>query len=170
MNKYKQEDEHVLVQYIGKRDVWVDRKYTGGLTFTKWQKRSIPAVMAGKMLRHTDLFAEFIPKEPVLAEDQDEADQGQPEQDDSAQDQEQEQEHPEVDDTEQLLKESQELKDDEDEIEQELQSIRDEIYNMDKEALEHFAFTRYEQKINKRRSVENLRQEVIGLVDQYGAV
>lgn len=160
MNKYKQEDEHVLVQYIGKRDVWVDRKYTGGLTFTKGQKRSIPAVMAGKMLRHTDLFAEFIPEEPLLAEDQD----------DDTQEQEQEQELHEVDDTEQLLKESQELKDDEDETEQELQSIRDEIYNMDKEALEHFAFTRYEQKINKRRSVENLRQEVIGLVDQYGAV
>ena len=40
---------------------------------------------------------------------------------------------------------------------------------MDKTALESFVKTTYRMDIDKRKSVESLRQQAIGLVDQYGA-
>jgi hypothetical protein len=52
--------------------------------------------------------------------------------------------------------------------EDELQSARDMIANMEKDSLVEFAMTNYRQHIDKRKSTENLRIEVTTLVDQYG--
>ena len=49
------------------------------------------------------------------------------------------------------------------------QDMRDAIANMDKSALESYAKTHYRIDIDKRRSVDALRTQVTGLVDQYGA-
>lgn len=43
------------------------------------------------------------------------------------------------------------------------------IQTMDKDALEGYAKTNFGQNLDKRRSVEALRQEVTRLVDQFGA-
>lgn len=43
------------------------------------------------------------------------------------------------------------------------------VQTMGKEALETYASTHYGQSLDKRRSVETMRQEVIRLIDQYGA-
>lgn len=43
------------------------------------------------------------------------------------------------------------------------------IQTMDKDALESYAHTHFGQELDKRRSVENLRQEVGRMLDQFGA-
>ncbi len=51
----------------------------------------------------------------------------------------------------------------------ETQDIRDRIAVMDKTALESFVKTTFRIDIDKRKGLESLRQQAIGLVDQYGA-
>ncbi len=53
---------------------------------------------------------------------------------------------------------------------EESQDMRDAIAIMDKAALEVYAKTTFRIEIDKRRSVETLRSQVTGLVDQYGAI
>lgn len=49
------------------------------------------------------------------------------------------------------------------------QDLRDTIAFMDKDALETFAKTNFKIDLDKRKSVNALRQHVTQLVDQYGA-
>jgi hypothetical protein len=60
------------------------------------------------------------------------------------------------------IKES--LSEDEDEI----QNLRDSISTMNKDSLKEFAQTHYSVKLNGQKGEATLRQEVIGLVDQFG--
>lgn len=59
-------------------------------------------------------------------------------------------------------------KKDGDEQEQKTQDQRDVIAAMDKDALDTFAKTHFQVNVDRRKSVESLRAQVIGLVDQYG--
>lgn len=53
----------------------------------------------------------------------------------------------------------------------ELQGLRDSIQAMaDKDAIASFIKQKYGIELEKRRSIERLRLDAIGLVDQYGAV
>ncbi len=49
-----------------------------------------------------------------------------------------------------------------------LQEMRDAISIMEKDALREFAKTRYSIELKGNKKVETFRQEVLGLVDQYG--
>lgn len=51
-----------------------------------------------------------------------------------------------------------------------VQDMRDAIAIMDKGSLEQYAKTHFMVDLDKRRSVENLRTEVTGLVDRFGAL
>lgn len=48
--------------------------------------------------------------------------------------------------------------------------MHDQIQQMDKNALENFAKVKYGQDIDKRKSLEALRQEVGLMIDQFGVV
>jgi hypothetical protein len=48
----------VCVTYIGRRQLFVDHLYGSSLTFTAGQARSLPPVLAAKLLRHQDMFKE----------------------------------------------------------------------------------------------------------------
>lgn len=52
--------------------------------------------------------------------------------------------------------------------EETLQDARDAIAAMNKDALEMYAKTHFQQDLDKRQSVEKLRARVVGLIDQYG--
>lgn len=52
--------------------------------------------------------------------------------------------------------------------EETLQDARDAIAAMNKDALEMYAKTHFQQDLDKRQSVERLRARVVGLIDQYG--
>jgi hypothetical protein len=63
----------ITVQYIGKREIYVDKLYRSGLTFVPEQTRHVSGELARKLLRHIDLFratdVEDTPLEPAFEED-----------------------------------------------------------------------------------------------------
>lgn len=51
-----------------------------------------------------------------------------------------------------------------------VQDMRDAIASMDKAALESYTKTHFRIDLDKRKSVESLRHQVTGLVDQFGVL
>lgn len=143
--------DEVSIKYIGKREPWSDRLYRTGLVFDCDQVRTIPWDMARKFLRHEDLF------EKVDVDAKDKGKASQPSKADTA------------NDTQALLDEQEAKNKDKDDEQSELQALYDQVNVMDKDALKDFAFTHYQQKLNKSKSEENLRIEVNGMIDQFGA-
>lgn len=151
--------DEVSIKYIGKREPWSDRLYRTGLVFDCDQVRTIPWDMARKFLRHEDLFE----KVDVDAKDEDSQTDTPPE-DDTSNDSDKA-----TDDTQELLDEQEAKNKDKDDEQTELQALYDQVNVMDKDALKDFAFNHYQQKLNKSKSEENLRIEVNGMIDQFGA-
>lgn len=139
----------VKVTYIGKREPWFDRLYDTGLSFVCGQSRVLPWDMAPKFLRHADLFEEY---------------QDKPKDDETPAD-----EAP-ADDTKKLLDEQAGKDKAKNDKQVELQALYDQVASMDKDGLKNFAEANYQQKINKSKSLDNLRAEVTGMIDQFGAV
>ena len=137
----------VAVQYIGRRETFTDHLYGTGLVFAKEQVRNLPGELARKFLRHADQFKEG---QVVATVEQSSAEPD--------------------DDTASTLAKAQQNKDEEQKQQDQLNDLKQQIGVMSKDTLFDYAFTRYQQKLDKRSSVDSLRQQVIGLVDQYGAV
>ena len=151
--------DEVSIKYIGKREPWHDRLYRTGLVFDCNQVRSIPWDMARKFLQHEDLFEKVAADEKV---DGDKANQ-------KSNDDTQNDSNQAPDDTQALLDEQTAKNKDKDDEQSQLQALYDQVNVMDKDALKDFAFTHYQQKLNKSKSEENLRIEVNGMIDQFGA-
>ncbi len=132
----------VAVKYIGRRPTFEDRVYGTGLTFSQGQTRALPAIIASRFLRHPDVFAEGSGEEQAEQAD-----------DTAAQlarlDQEQGKQHKELN---------------------ELQDLRDSVQQMTKAGLEDFARTKYRQELDKRKNLSELRAQVLGFIDRFGAV
>ena len=133
----------VPVKYVGRRPEFFDRIYGSGLFFDQGQTRLLPAELARKLLRHADLFerAESDPADPQ-----------------------------QEDDTAEILEEATRKQSDLKVEQSVIQDLRDSVQSMDKDALSLFASTNYRQIIDRRRSVETLREEVLGFIDRFGAV
>ena len=142
---------NVAVQYIGRREEYIDRLYGTGLSFAQGQVREVPEQVSRKFLRHADLFerAEAVPA---------------PKQDKPGK------EDLPIDDTAAKLQKAEQQKLAEQEAANRLQDLHDQVNLMEKDALQEFALTKYQQKVPKNLSVNNMRSRVIGLIDQYGAV
>lgn len=149
--------EQTTIQYIGRREFWSDRLYGTGLVFKAKQKRALPAPIARKLLRHVDLFNEV------------ESDAGK-EADKAPKDDAPKNKQASVDDTQQLLDEQAAKNKDKEAEQNELTALYDTVNTMDKDQLKEFAQTHYQQKINRSKSVENLRIEVNGMIDRFGVV
>lgn len=139
---------HIHVQYIGRKEAYTDHLYGTGLSFEKDQVRGLPTEVARKFLRHADMFKEAgegaVVTEPVKPLDQD--------------------------DTAKTLDEAaKRLKEDQDK-ENALIDLKQHVSNMTKNALCEYAMTNYRQKLDSRASVADLRQQVTGMIDQFGAV
>lgn len=141
-----QTESTVGVRYIGRRDPFVDRLYKSGLSFVPGQARFVPPILAKKLLRHSDVFERL---EDVAAPQPSE---------------------PSADDTEALLAVAAQAQAEQRDEQSKLQDVRDQINQMDKDALVTFAQAQYRQEPSKRLSVEKIRGQVLGWVDQYGAV
>lgn len=131
------------ISYIGKKP-FSDRLYNTGLTFDVGQVREVPDEMARLFLRHQDLF--------VLSDKPAKKDK------------------PKSDDTQELIDEHAKVTAQKTKDENDLQDLYVQVHNMDKDALEQFAKDHYQIDLNKRKSLENLREEVVGLIDQFGVV
>ena len=74
--------QDVAVTYTGTDDPFKDRIYRSGLTFAPGQTRLVPATLAQRFLRHSDVFKEGAAGEAKAAK---KAEQAQAEQDDTKQ-------------------------------------------------------------------------------------
>jgi hypothetical protein len=134
---------YVGVEYIGRRELWVDTIYSSGLNFTSAQRRSIPLEIGRKLLRHADLFRQ------TSTVDADET---------TAQS---------ADDTEQLLDNGKREQADNSLKEDEF-SVIDQVNQMDQATLSQFAMERYAMKLDKRSNLESNRAKVIERINQVG--
>jgi hypothetical protein len=144
MSSAKPQVEQVAVRYIGKlKPYWKDRKYGSGLDFETGQVRVVPSTVAKAFLRHGDLFerADDAPAEAVAAPD---------------------------DDTATLLAEAQQKRDAKAKEDQQRFDLMDQVERMDKDGLAQFAQDRFSIQLDRRRTVDALRSEVRGLIDQFG--
>lgn len=138
----------VPVKYIGPRAEWYDRLYGTGLMFSSGQTRNLPTDIARQLLRHADLFEKGeIPAAVEAAEPTNSAD-----------------------DTDELLEQGKQAKEDEHAVQTQLQDLYDQVEQMGKDSLIEFAATKYRQNLNKRDSVATLRGQVRQFIDQFGAV
>lgn len=132
------------ILYIGTKPL-TDRLYNTGLSFEPMQSRQLPDDTARLFLRHADLFELATLDKPQSGKQKDDDTQ--------------------VQLAKQAKKDQQKTKDD-----NALQDLYVQVSTMDKDALEQFAKDHYQVDLDKRRSLDNLREEVVGLIDQFGVV
>lgn len=131
----------VPVEYIGKRETWTDHLYHSGLTFASGEVRHVPKDVAAKFLHHIDMF--------VLATQTSAPTPS------------------EADETSQLVSDAQRDLEKQEEQRQELDAI-DLVNTMDKDAVQDYGVKHYGIKINKSKSVENMRAELAGHISVAG--
>lgn len=131
--------DKVFIKYIGRRAVWRDRIYHTGLVFEDGQVREVSAGAAAKLLRHGDVFAAVPGKRVEKA-----------------------------DDTEALEKAGASELERETAAFDAVQDVILQINRMGKDELELYAKANYGQGLDKRKSAENLRGDVVRMVRQFG--
>ncbi|EPI3022678.1 hypothetical protein ACLV2D_001802 [Neisseria gonorrhoeae] len=131
--------DKVFIKYIGGRAVWRDRIYHTGLVFEDGQVREVSAGAAAKLLRHGDVFAAVPGKRVEKA-----------------------------DDTEALEKAGASQAERETAAFDAVQDVILQINRMGKDELELYAKANYGQGLDKRKSAENLRGDVVRMVRQFG--
>lgn len=141
--------QDVAVTYTGTDDPFKDRIYRSGLTFAPGQTRLVPATLAQRFLRHSDVFKEGAAGEAKAAK---KAEQAQAEQDD----------------TKQVLEQQQHEQEEQRQQEDARFALIDSIESMDQKAVIEWAHRHYKQKIHHKTSVEKARETAKGFIDQYG--
>lgn len=136
--------QDVAVTYTGTDDPFKDRIYRSGLTFAPGQTRMVPATLAQRFLRHSDVFKEGAAGEAKAAK------------------------KTEQDDTKQVLEQQQHEHDEQRQQEDARFALIDSIESMDRKALIEWAHQHYKQKIHHNTSVEKAREMAKGFIDQYG--
>jgi len=140
----------IAVTYMGRRDTFLDRLYGSKLEFRQGQTRALPPELARRLLNHADQFERAVIKFERAADPLPEAE-------------------PE-DNTTSMLAKAQLAKDEAAAKQLDLQGLYDQVATMNKAALAHFAKVNYRQEIKPADTLTSLRQQVIGFIDQYGAV
>lgn len=139
--------QDVAVTYTGTDDPFKDRIYRSGLTFAPGQTRMVPATLAQRFLRHSDVFKEGAAGEVKKAK------QAQAEQDD----------------TKQLLEQQQQEQEEQRQQEDARFALLDQLDSMDKPGLIAWAKDNYKQSIPGNLGLEKVRERAKGFIDQYGA-
>lgn len=133
------------IKYIGKRPTYIDGCYGSNLKFTKGESLDVSDQLGAKLTRHKDQFIKDNEIEHGTGDElakliTDEVLDGNSEQ---------------IEETPKPVETHQEE--------------RDAVMNMDKTTLANFAFDNFSgMKLNNKKSVDSLRTQVIGLIDQYG--
>lgn len=135
--------QKVGVKYIGRRPSFHDRLFGTGLDFAAGQTRMVPADAARRFLKHA---SEFALDDGVVAE--------------AAQ----------ADDTDELLAKTKAKQEQDAKTLDELQYLRDQVTRMAKPELQVIAKTKYGQDLDARASVQRMRDQVVNLMDRFGAV
>lgn len=130
------------VKYTGRRAQFADRLYGTNLAWEPGQVRTLPPHLADKFLRHPDVFELIKGHAAKRGED----------------------------DSAEILEFAEQEKREEESAQAAIQAMYLEVRAMDKEALATFAQRNYGQLIDRRRGIEDLRQQVVHMIDQFGVV
>lgn len=153
--------QDVAVTYTGTEDPFKDRIYRSGLTFTPGQTRLVPATLAQRFLRHSDVFEEG---KATKAKPTNSAAVTEPAKTEPVQTTQTEK----TDDTKQVL-EQQQQKLDEQRLQEDARfALLDSLDSMDRKGLIDWAEQNYKQKIPGNVSAEKARDIAKGFIDQYG--
>lgn len=128
------------VRYAGHRTQYTDRLYGTNLNWAPGQVRHLPAHVADRFLRHADVFE--VAEEAQATEE----------------------------DTAAVLAYVAREQREKECAEQLAEAMILEVRAMDKEALSNFAQQKYGQVIDRRRNLDDLRQQVVHMIDQFGVV
>lgn len=137
------EEQLVGVTYTGREDPFVDRIYRSRLTFEHGQTRELPPDLAAKFLQHADVFqaaGEAKAKKPAKAKD----------------------------DTQEQLEAAEKAESERREQENTRFEVHQQIDKMDKAAMRDFAKTNFKVDFPGALGEAKMREQVKGLVDQYG--
>lgn len=150
-------DQNITIEYIGKRDPWKDSLYQSGLTFAPKQSRHVPEPIARKLLRHADLFKQVDKSADTKSEPKADSKSDAKTED-------------KADDTQAQLAKGEKAKADKQKQVDKSADILDQVNVMEKDSLEKFAKEHFDQDLDKRLSVDKLREQVRGYIDQFGIV
>ena len=134
----------ITVTYTGREDPFFDRIYRSGLTFTPGQSRTVPATLAQRFLRHSDVFQPAEQAQTVQASE------------------------PPKDDTTEVLDQAEKQEEAQRVQEDARFALLDQLDSMDKKALIDWAAVTYKQTIHPNTGEAKVREAVKGFVDQYG--
>ena len=137
------EEQLIGVTYTGNEDPFVDRIYRSRLTFEHGQTRELPPELAAKFLQHADVFqaaGEAKAKKPAKAKD----------------------------DTQEQLEAAEKAESERREQENTRFEVHQQIDKMDKAAMRDFAKTNFKVEFPGALGEAKMREQVKGLVDQYG--
>ena len=137
------EEQLVGVTYTGSEDPFVDRIYRSRLTFERGQTRELPPELAAKFLQHADVFqaaGEAKAKKPAKSKD----------------------------DTQEQLEAAEKAESERREQENTRFEVHQQIDKMDKAAMRDFAKTNFKVDFPGALGEAKMREQVKGLVDQYG--
>ena len=137
------EEQRIGVTYTGSEDPFVDRIYRSRLTFEHGQTRELPPELAAKFLQHADVFqaaGEAKAKKPAKAKD----------------------------DTQEQLEAAEKAESERREQENTRFEVHQQIDKMDKAAMRDFAKTNFKVDFPGALGEAKMREQVKGLVDQYG--
>ena len=160
---YAQTRDGILVRYIGK-DAWLDRLYGSKLSFEPQQVRRVPGDLARRFLRHADMFESGV---AVLEQAAAQYTTSAPEHA-ATTDTNTATETAVVDDTATVLEQAAKDKAQDDTVQSQLQDMLDTVNAMDKDALQSFAQEKFNQKVPKNLSVDNMRLRVGEFIQAYG--
>lgn len=138
----------IAIQYVGRKDQFIDRLYGSNLTFAKGQVRHVPSNIAGSLLKHPE-FQRFEQQVSDSAE----------------------QHGQQTDDTSTILDEAKKQQDKDNEKETiELDEIDTVERISDKKSLIDYAKNKYDQELDGRSSVKTLQGQVVDLIKRFGVV
>lgn len=147
--------EKIAVRFIGRKAPWKDNLYGTNLTFTAGQVRDVPAHYAKQFLKHGDCF-EMVESVSASVNEKTERSDEQVEL---------------VDDTGAVLEQAEQEKAKQEEEQSLIEDVRQRVMLCEsKDELIEMARTKWNQRLNKQKSVETLRTEVVGFIDRFGTV
>ena len=159
MNRAQAAQGETPVTYTGRETPFIDRLYGSRLTFEPGQTRLLPAALAERLLRHSDVFEPASEAAPAPAGKARAALLNESPKTDKP-----------LDDTQATLEQSAKEQAEREAALNNRQNLVDQVNLMDKDALKSFAHEKYGQPLTKSLSVDNMRAKVVGLIDQYGMV
>ncbi|WP_336931461.1 RyR domain-containing protein [Acinetobacter bereziniae] len=138
----------IAIQYLGRKDQYIDRLYGSNLVFAQGQVRIVPSNIASSLLKHPEF--QRYEQQDLNASDSDTQ---------------------ESDDTSLILEESKKKQEKDDENEALIMDEIDIVQRIsDKKSLVEYAKHKYDQDLKMSSSVNTLQNQVVDLIKRFGVV